>query len=125
MRTTTGGELTVLASAAYRPDVRVKVANGDGTLKDLTSLGGFNWVVGCQIHEDIDAPCAQATAKFRRDNGALSLAPLMSASTLNVLDDGTTYSALLAPGRRITIEFATVALSATPAGGDWKLMFDG
>lgn len=121
MRSQSAGEITVLAGADYGVHGRVKIANGDGTLVDYSSY--FERIT---IDEDIDQPTAQATVEFRRDaSSTLSLAPLREDSTLNRLDDGTTYSPALDAGRLITIEVATVAIGASPAAGDWKEVFRG
>lgn len=121
MRSATGGELTVLAAATRRITHRVKVKNGSGTFIDLSS-----WVASVSLDRDIDQPVDGLTIAFRRDSGTtLSLSPLRTDSTLNRLDDGTTYSPQLDVNREITYEVATTAIGATVVAGDYKLLFVG
>jgi len=76
--------------------------------------------------EDVDQPVNAASIDLRRDSGTtLSLAPYRTDSTLNRLDDGVTYSPLIYPGRKVTIEVATTAIGATIVAGDYKPMFEG
>lgn len=121
MRTLSGGESTVLGSATYRTGLRVKVANGDGTLIDLS-----DYASSVKIDENIDQPVSQATVEFIRASAVdMSLAPLRTDSLLNALDDTVTYSPLVDAGRLITLEFYTIAIGATPVSGDYKLLFKG
>lgn len=118
-RTLSGPEATLLAGPVYRVTPRVKVANGSGTMVDLTS-----WMESITIELDIDQPVSGVTVEFRRDSNTLSLAPLRADSILN-RDDLGNYSPQLDPGRALTIEVATTALASAPAGGDYKLLFVG
>lgn len=121
MRTTTAGELAVLANQSRRYTARVKIANGSGTLIDRTSM--FN---AAKITHDIDQPVSGATVSFIRSQGSTqSLAPLRTDSTLNRLDDGVTYAPALDLNRRITIEVATTAIGAPVLNADYKMLFDG
>lgn len=121
MRTTTAPELTTLADPTRQITQRYKVANGSGTLIDLTS-----WVEDTGNNIDIDRPASALTVLFRRDSGTtLSLSPLRTDSTLNRLDDGTTYSPQLLGGRRLTWEVATTPIGTPPVAGDYKFLFDG
>lgn len=126
MRTLSGGESTVLSSAAYQVGWRVKVENGSGTMINYSSLSSRNYIAGFKLDEEVDQPVGQATVEFARSaSSTLSLAPLREDSTLNRLDNGTTYSPALDPGRRITVEAYTIAIGASPSAGDYKLVFDG
>lgn len=121
MRSTTAGELAVLADVTRRITWRVKVANGSGTMIDLSS-----WVERITISQDIDDPVSSATIEFTRaDSGTNSLSPLRTDSKLNVLDDGITYAPLLDLGRSITIELATTAIGAPVNNSDIKPLFQG
>ena len=113
----TAPEITLLESGAYAEHWRVKVANGDGTLIDVSTrlhAGTINL-------PNPDATIGTATLEFRRelDVGATtSLAPLIDASTFNRLDDTVTISPLLDIGREATVEIAVTAIGAArPAGG--------
>lgn len=121
MRTTTAGELAVLAANERQVTYRVKVENGSGTMIDLTS-----WVHHLTWDLDIDQPVSGATVYFIRADGATqSLSPLRTDSSLNVEDDLVTFSAQVYPGRTLTIEVATTAIAAAIVAGDYKLMFSG
>lgn len=126
MRTITGPQLATLLSAHPTHWLKVEVANASGTYKDLTNLGGVDWVDGCSITcEQLDTPIATASVTLRR-TGVLpkGLSPLLQASTLNV-NDAAAYAPLLDVGRSVRISCAVVALGATPAAGDWKELFFG
>lgn len=102
---------TLLASGKYDLHHRVQVANGDGTLIDVsTRVHAIAW-----SDPSPDAPIATRHIEFLRelnDDPATSLAPLI-ASDLNVLDDGTTFSALLQLGRVFVHSFAITAIGAS------------
>lgn len=120
MRSATAPELTVLAGLTRQVTWRVKVANGSGTMIDLST-----WVESISIDQDIDQPVAGATVTFTRASGVLqTLSPLRTDSTLNVKDDFS-YSPQLDLVRAITIEPATTALGVVPVAGDYKLLFKG
>lgn len=120
MRSVSGPELITLANQSRSYRARVKVANGSGTMIDLSSR--FN---AAKISHDIDQPVSGATVSFVRAQGSTqSLAPLRTDSTLNVNDVGA-YAPLLDLNRRITIEVATTAIGATILAADYKMLFDG
>lgn len=121
MRTITAAELLILAALTRTVTVRVKVANGSGTMIDLSS-----WYEGITRNEDIDQPVAGATVEFTRASGVLqTLSPLRTDSLLNRLDDGVTYSPEIDLVRAITIEVATTPVGVLPSGSDFKLKFKG
>lgn len=120
MRSATAPELAVLAGLTRTITKRVKVANGSGTMIDLSS-----WVESVEPDEDIDQPVSGMTIAFTRANGVLqTLAPLRTDSTLNV-NDALAYSPQVDLARRITYELATTAYGVLPVAGDYKLLFDG
>lgn len=120
MRTTTAPELTTLAATTRIVTPRIKVANGSGTMIDLTS-----WMSSASIEHDVDQPVGGATISFVRAHGATqSLSPLRTDSTLNV-NDVPTYSPLLDLNRSVTIEIATTDPGATIVAGDYKMLFKG
>ena len=110
------GELTLLQSGAYDEHWRFKVANGDGTLIDLSTL----LKNGSVRLPDPDAPIGTAEVTLWReinDDASASLSPLV-ASSFNVLDDEVTPSPLIQIGRAATLELAVTAVGAArPAGG--------
>ena len=113
----TAPEITLLESGAYAEHWRVKIANGDGTLIDVSD----RLHAGTVNLPNPDATIGTATLEFRRElavGATTSLAPLIDASTYNRLDDTVTISPLLDIGREATIEIAVTAIGAArPAGG--------
>lgn len=121
MRSVSAPELTTLAATTRRITHRVKVKNGSGTYIDLST-----WTESVEIDQDIEQPVSGCTVTFRRDSGTtLSLSPLRTDSTLNRLDNGTTYSPQLDVGRSITVEVATTPVGTAPVAADYKLLFQG
>ncbi len=110
------GELTLLQSGQYDEHWRLKVANGDGTLIDISD----RLKEGTVHLPNPDSPIGTADLTLWRelnDDANDSLAPLV-ASSYNVLDDNVTYSALLHVGRGATLEIAISARGAArPADG--------
>lgn len=89
---------------------RLRIANGSGTLKDYsTRMQGLTWT-----QPNASQPVGTMQVRLVRSmaDGSLSLAPFVSGSTLNVLDDGTTYSPALDVGRTITLDLAYTAVGA-------------
>ena len=125
MRSATAPELALLLGGLFNVHVRVWVANADGTWKNTSALSGFDFLEEVEIDVDIDQPISEAVVRFKRDIGALSLAPFREDSILNRKDDGVTYANLIDPGRDIFIETAVVAIGAAPIPSDWKNMFLG
>lgn len=104
------GELTLLQSGAYAEHWRLKVANGDGTLIDLSTL----LKNGSVRLPDPDSPIGTAEVTLWReinDDASASLSPLV-ASSYNVLDDNVTPSPLIQIGRAATLELAVTAVGA-------------
>lgn len=120
MRTVTGGETTTLALTNRAHVLRVKVANGSGTMIDYSS-----WVESVSIDHDVDQPVGGCTITFTRASGTLaSLAPLRTDSTLNV-NDVAAYAPALDLNRSVTVEVTTNPIGTAPVAGDYKLMFKG
>lgn len=121
MRTATAPELAILAANMRSETLRVKVANGSGTMKDVSS-----WVESYSVDNDQDQPVGGATVSFTRANGPTqSFSPLRTDSTINLKDDLVTYAPQLDINRAITIELATTAIGTAPVAGDYKLLFQG
>ena len=110
------GELTLLQGAAYDEHWRLKVANGDGTLVDIST----RLRSGSVRQPNPDAAIGTAEVTLQREianDVSASLSPLL-ASSLNLLDDGVTHSPLIQIGRVVTLELAiTAAGGARPADG--------
>lgn len=120
MRSATAGELATIARLEKVVTVRIKVANGSGTLIDLT-----NWLEAWSIDHDIDQPVGGATFSFSRAHGTTqSLAPLREDSILNV-DDAAAYAPILDLNRIVTFEVATTNIGAVVLSTDYKMLFKG
>ena len=121
MRSVTAGETTTLGLASKRITLRVKVANGDGTMIDYS-----DWVESLTIEQDVDQPVSGATVSFTRAGSSTqSLSPLRTDSTLNRLNDLVTYSPAIDLNRSITIEVATTVIGDAILAADYKLLFKG
>lgn len=113
-------------STEFDVHVRLRVANGSGTLIDLQ--GRFK---GYHIEEpNPNSPIGALNIDLIRElaNKTASLAPLNQASSYNRLDDGVTYSPLLLIGRLVTFDAAlTEPLAARPIDASllWSEMFRG
>jgi hypothetical protein len=123
MRTLTAGQ-EVLYGLDYEVRCRVRIVDGDGTLQNLTTFKGRNWVVGVDWGGDIDAPVADASIELHRAFYDDVVAPLVETSRLN-LNAGGSYDPLVALNRAIRIETAIVAQGHEPDSGDWELVFMG
>lgn len=104
--------------------LRVKIANEDGDLVDLTALThDHDLVVSATVSDDIDSPGAQATVTVAREIDGFSLAPDVETSPLNKI--GFSYAPLLGIIRRIVIETAVIPEGMAPNEWDWVPLFDG
>ena len=119
MRSTTTQESKVLAAAARSNYLRVKVKDHTGSLIDLTTLKGFNWVKTAQWSESVDEYVAKATVELHRDIQDFTLATLVGGSVLNG------GGAQVDTAREITIETATLPLGNAPGASDWHIVFHG
>jgi hypothetical protein len=125
MRSTTGGEDTVLQGANYATHARVYVEDADGTYQNLSNLDSLDWVHSGSISQDVNQIVPTAELQVWRDQeGGQSLAPLDEDSTLN-RNAAEAYAPLIDVGRGLRIDFATVAHGSSPVAGDWKRVFDG
>lgn len=121
-RTHSGPHRTLLGGQSLNFHHKVEVENETGTWIDLTA-----WTQTIDWNESIDSPVMGGVVKFIREHGTggtLSLAPLISGSTLNV-DDFAAYSPLIHPGRGFRYSLAVTSAGVAPVGGDWHLVFDG
>lgn len=115
---------TLLASGAYDAHWLIQLANGSDTLIDVSSrVAGVSGALPSG-----DAPIGTLHLEFLRDvndDPSTSLAPLI-ASDFNVLDDGTTFSALLQVGRRVVASVALTARGGSrPVDADFDEVFRG
>ncbi|HKB53501.1 MAG TPA: hypothetical protein VKD22_05820, partial [Ramlibacter sp.] len=123
MRPGIDGPTAALVALPYRDvHVRVEVANGSGTLIDLTSrCQSVMWT-----DPNPQQPIGSLDVVLVRENAArtASLAPFVAASSLNVLDDGVTFSPLVQIGRAITLEIAFTAEKAARPADDSALWYE-
>lgn len=124
MRAVLAGELDT--AKAWDSDVHVKleVQNGSGTWIDVGYRLGSSWIVNASWGEHIDNPVSQATFQLIQKIGSASLAPLMSASTLNVDDIGN-YAPLLNIGRLVRASTATMAAGVALDVANYRKIFEG
>lgn len=111
LRGATLEELETLMAPRQGVWLYVEVQDADGVWRDLTRLGGRNWVMQVQIDtERVDQPVGNASVYLRREAPlGDSLAPLMSASPFNQLPPAE-YAPLLDIG--VPIRISTLVLPA-------------
>lgn len=124
MRTSTGGEDTVIAGTQRKTWYRVDVADADGDMQDMGDVGSLGWLRGFSIDEHIDQPVAGMTVRLQREarisGGYSQLSPLRTDSPVNA--DGPAVDVY----RRVKAYWATVTGGRPSAlSTDWKLKFDG
>jgi hypothetical protein len=124
MRTLTAAHEVLYRLANYSVHGRVKVEDADGTMRNLASFKGRNWIRSIEWGDDVDNQVMDATFEVQRQVYDDSIAPLYETSRLN-LDAGGAYDPLLALGRDVEIEVAVVANGRTPLTAEWVLMFEG
>jgi hypothetical protein len=121
MRSLSSQELAVLASTAGRAShVRVKVKDGSGTWRDVTSLEGRDFLDAVEIDESVDQPVSAATVTLKRQIDLFSVAPLRADSKLNTLG-----GQLVTPGREFSVEAAVRPVGMTAGASDWRVIFQG
>lgn len=119
MRSLTGGETTLLATAAKRLAYKVEIQDEVAAWQDFTSLSGVDWVLGIEGSDSIDEPIQAVTVELRRDHAGLSLSPFRGDSSLNA------GGAAIDVGRGIRVSVAYAAWGASPAGGDYRMVHVG
>jgi len=122
-RTITSDERDLLASDHANFYLRVEVKDGADAWRDLTDEGDVNYVESVTFGETIDAPTATGSVTLTREQGGLSLSPLITDSPLNL--SAGDYAPLLDLGRAIRISTAVTLPDVAPVSGDWKEMFLG
>ena len=117
-------EETIYDTDAAGYHLRVRVADANGTLRDLTNIAhSQDLVVSAQVSDDIDQPGASATVSVVREVDSWSLAHDVETSPLNTLTGS--YAALLELNARILIDSAVMPQGMTPSGWDWVPLFEG
>lgn len=120
--------LALYLSGEYDVHLRLKVQNGSGT---FVNLDGRYTRVQLRLPDPVE-PIGSMQFVVVRDSTALgpagSLAPLVTESTWNRLDDGVTYSPLLQLGRVVTLEVSLTAIGAPrplDVGPPWYEIYRG
>lgn len=111
MRSATGPELASFSAPLVRYTVVLEITNQNGTWKTLTNMGGLNFLKSWTVGATIDDPLQTASFVLKKTMAGQSLAPLISASPLNV-DNSSAYSPLIFENRQVRFSVAIV-----PAGG--------
>lgn len=124
MRTLLGGELAIALDEESQYLVKLEVQNGSGTWIDVGAALGRDWILNASWGEMVDSPVSHASFTLVQKTGNDSLAPLMSASVLNV-DDDDAYSPLLELGRLVRMSVATMARGVALDVSKYRRMFDG
>lgn len=116
--------LTLLESGDFDVHWKLEVANGSGTLVDLSDR--IEAISGNLPSPD--QPIGTLEVEFLREpneDGSDSLAFLLGASTLNRLDDATTYSPQLQVGRDVVASAALTARGGARPGSGFYEVFRG
>lgn len=131
MRPHSPAERATLAGQQIKITARVLVEDADGTYRDLTDLGGIDWLGKIRWDKNPDSPVMSGTVELRRDaklGGTYglkqSLAPLVEGSPLNRRLDGS-YGPILNPKRGIVIETAETPWRVQPTPADFREVFRG
>jgi hypothetical protein len=120
VRTLSAAQSYVLGLNHRSHHIKVEIdRSGSGDWVDMTSLYGFNWLIGATWNESIDSPVAAATIDLRHKIHQLSLNPLASTSPPNV------GGVLCRPYRKLRISTATTAYGQVAASADYNLVFRG
>lgn len=117
-------ERTLLGGQSLGQHTRVEVRNESGTWKDLTALGGKNFLKSWSTEESVDQGVASGIITVLAGDGADSLHPLRTDSALNV-DDLAAYSPLLFGGRLVRISTGASAAGASSPSTPWRRVFEG
>jgi hypothetical protein len=125
MRTITTAQRNLIKANANTHHLKVEVQDADGTWQNLSTLGGVDWLVGADFgeHRDQTVATAQVTL-IRAASATLSLAPLMTASTIN-RNAALSYAPMLDLGRGLRITTAITSIGTAPVSADWKEGFNG
>jgi hypothetical protein len=120
MLTLAVGGRAIIAASTVQHFAKVEVQDADGTWQDWSAylMDGTDW------GESVDQPVSQARIILRRAEGMSSLAPLVTASPLNV-DHTSAYAPAIDIGRGVRISTAIVPYGVTPVGGDYHERFIG
>lgn len=122
MRTISAAKEAVLA-VDRQVRIKVSVKDAAASWQNLCSLNGVDWVQSVSIDTNLDDVVDQATISLWRNEYYRSMAPLVSASEINMITGA--YAALLNLKSEIKIEAAIIPIESEPAAGDWMEVFLG
>lgn len=126
MRTLSTAAAAARAAGAQADFVRVKVKDGGGTWRDLTTYAGANVLKVVNWTEGVSDPHATADVTLLRELFKLSFSPFIAASAINKgFDHTATADPLLQLNREFTIEAAVVPVGKQPDEGDYLVVFHG
>lgn len=130
MRTSTTQEARIFSVQQRATFVRVFVQDGDGVMRNINDLYGYDWLRGLTITDRLDAQTPELTLEVRRDFFHYSMAREHRTSRIN-LDAGGAYVPLLELNRRMFVETCVLPFGTrrVPPGLasviGWRPLFDG
>ena len=93
---------------------RVRVRDALGTLRDLTTYPGIDFVVSASWSENVDSQGHDCTIIIRRNYELLNLSPFMEGSALNRrFESPGTYAPLIDLGREVFVDWS-ISATETP-----------
>jgi hypothetical protein len=98
---------------------RFWIKDASGAWQDLTSLAGMDWLLSWSYRVNVDDQAATLNVQLARESYQLSLATLVAGSKLN------SGGPLVRANAEVKMEVACVPVEATPAAGDWRMIFHG
>jgi hypothetical protein len=121
MRTTTSQEDQVFKSPGYASRMRVRIADENATLQDMTALsaaGGADFTRNIRVEENADSDFATSTFALHRQVDGSNISPNI-ASRINDVET------FLKQGRTVVVDAYTIPLGFEPVSGDWHEVFRG
>lgn len=127
MRSLASGERALLAGTPLSVKGQVQVRDSDGTWRDVSNLGGYDFFDSAEWGGNPDDPVQSCTITLLRQASSVNISPLMGSSSIN-RDAGASYVPFLQENRRIRLYTAEGLPGFTPgsnANNSWHLVFDG
>lgn len=128
MRTTTAAERTAVSGSTLDCYAKLEIQSPDLAWVDVSTglNASYDWLNSAQLSEHIDANTVAFSAELLREiaGTTLSLAPLLTSSTLN-RDGAGAYSQMLDLARQWRVSTAVVPRGQAVVAGDWKELNNG
>lgn len=118
-RTISGGQRTQLQTRNSGTWLRVWIKNGAGSYVDFSTVNSQDYRLSATVTSALEQAADTATVVFRAGKGTNSIAPAITAATINSSTRGVDVL------RDIKIDCAVIASNTTPSGGDWTTIFEG